>query len=139
VAFYGNGGMNTNYRPGVRLHADRRRPDPDVPGAGLCPEAGSGQARAGHQPDPGLPALRGHGLAAFSPFSSEPANLTNNEHDGSLGFGARLGYQGQLTDWLTVGLSYQTPIAMSEFDSYAGLFAEQGDFDIPQNLTAGWR
>ena len=26
---------------------------------------------------------------------------------------------------------------MSEFDDYAGLFAEQGDFDIPPSLQVG--
>ena len=26
---------------------------------------------------------------------------------------------------------------MSEFDEYAGLFAEQGDFDIPSNWVIG--
>ena len=34
-----------------------------------------------------------------------------------------------------LGLSYQTRIFMSEFDKYAGLFAGQGDFDIPSNYT----
>jgi long-chain fatty acid transport protein len=26
---------------------------------------------------------------------------------------------------------------MEEFDKYSGLFAEQGDFDIPANMTVG--
>ena len=38
---------------------------------------------------------------------------------------------------LFIGASYQTKIFMSEFDDYRGLFAEQGDFDIPSNWTVG--
>ncbi|MCL4484572.1 MAG: outer membrane protein transport protein, partial [Bacteroidetes bacterium] len=38
---------------------------------------------------------------------------------------------------LTLGVSYQPKIKVAKFDKYAGLFAEQGDFDIPSNWTAG--
>ena len=36
-----------------------------------------------------------------------------------------------------MGASFQTCTYMTEFDKYAGLFAEQGDFDIPMNWTVG--
>jgi long-chain fatty acid transport protein len=36
-----------------------------------------------------------------------------------------------------VGISYQSKISMSEFDEYKGLFAEDGDFDIPSTYTLG--
>ena len=55
----------------------------------------------------------------------------------STGFGFKVGYMGELTTGLRVGASYQSKIFMSEFDDYAGLFAEQGDFDIPASWTAG--
>ncbi|MFO8025001.1 OmpP1/FadL family transporter, partial [Thiohalophilus sp.] len=38
---------------------------------------------------------------------------------------------------LTLGASYQSEMAMDEFDKYSGLFAEQGDFDIPATWTLG--
>jgi long-chain fatty acid transport protein len=44
---------------------------------------------------------------------------------------------GRLHDLVSVGASYQTKIYMSEFDNYAGLFAENGDFDIPYTWTVG--
>ena len=44
---------------------------------------------------------------------------------------------GKLSDQFSIGLAYQTKIYMGEFDDYAGLFAEQGDFDIPANWTIG--
>ena len=36
-----------------------------------------------------------------------------------------------------VGASYQTRMYMTEFDEYAGLFAEQGDMDVPSTWQAG--
>jgi long-chain fatty acid transport protein len=48
-----------------------------------------------------------------------------------------VGWLGQLTDRLSVGVSAQTKTYMSEFDDYEGLFAEQGDFDVPPVVTAG--
>jgi long-chain fatty acid transport protein len=70
-------------------------------------------------------------------MSSTPDKLTNNGHDAALGYGIKLGYLGQLTDKLNLGASYQTMLYMGEFDDYAGLFAEQGDFDIPSTWTIG--
>ena len=70
-------------------------------------------------------------------FSSDPTKLTNNGDDTSTGYGARIGYHGKFGEYFGVGASYQTKIAMGEFDDYAGLFAEQGDFDIPANWTVG--
>jgi long-chain fatty acid transport protein len=36
-----------------------------------------------------------------------------------------------------VGASYSTKVKMGEFDKYKGLFAAQGDFDMPENYTVG--
>ena len=81
--------------------------------------------------------FKAYGLDAFSPISSDPANLTNRGYDDAWGFGARIGYFGQLTPQFAVGIGYSTKIDMSEFDKYRGLFAEQGDFDIPENYSVG--
>jgi len=70
-------------------------------------------------------------------MSSDANKLTNNGHDDAYGLGFKLGYLGQLTEKLSVGASYQTMVYMSEFDKYAGLFAEQGDFNIPSTWTVG--
>ena len=77
------------------------------------------------------------GLQAFGMFSSDPANLTNNGHDQSTGFGVRLGYLGRFTDRFSLGFSWQSEIGMDEFSDYAGLFADQGGFDIPSSWTVG--
>jgi long-chain fatty acid transport protein len=79
------------------------------------------------------------GLANFGNFgfSNDPDNLTNNGKDDSIGLGIRLGIQGEVAPGLKLGAAYQPEIDMSEFDDYSGLFAEEGDFDIPSNYTVG--
>jgi long-chain fatty acid transport protein len=78
-----------------------------------------------------------HGLFNFSGFSSDPANLTGNTKSTATGFGFKVGYQGQFGNMIRFGASYQSKMNMSEFDEYKGLFAEQGDFDVPANWQAG--
>ena len=77
------------------------------------------------------------GLGAFAPGSSDPANLTNNGSSTSTGIGLKLGAEMDLAPNFRVAASYQTEINMSEFDKYAGLFADGGDFDIPSNYQLG--
>jgi len=145
IAAYGNGGMNSSYS-----------------GADVLPAGTFGAGTAGvnlaqlfinlsyakqlnDKHSVGVSAIMAYqmfkadGLGAFGAlgFSNDPNNLTNKGDDTSLGFGVKLGWQGDITDAITVGVSYQSEIAMSEFDDYAGLFAEQGDFDIPASATVG--
>lgn len=77
------------------------------------------------------------GLTAFSGFSRYNTKLTDNKSDKAYGYGARLGYSGQITPQLRIGASYQTRIWMTEFNDYKGLFAEKGDFDVPATWNAG--
>ena len=44
---------------------------------------------------------------------------------------------GEVLPFLNIGASYQTKIWMSKLEEYKGLFAEQGDFDIPATWTVG--
>ena len=78
------------------------------------------------------------GIQAFAGLSSNPANLTNNKHAQSDGFGFRIGWTGKLTDTLTLGATYQPKISMSPFKRYNGLFADGGKFDIPANYGVGF-
>ena len=77
------------------------------------------------------------GLFAFTPFTSNPGAFTNNGHDNSYGASVRLGLMYEINDRVTLGATYQTKGWMTEFDDYAGLFADGGDFDIPQNYGIG--
>ena len=77
------------------------------------------------------------GVGSFADFSSDPAALSDRGTDDSFGYGLQLGWQGQLGPALRAGLSWRSRIRMDDFDRYAGLFAEQGGFDIPQMINAG--
>lgn len=145
IAVYGNGGMNTFYDAADTLG-----------GAGTF---GAGTAgvdlmqlfiaptfakKLNDRFSVGVSAIlayqrfEAYGLSpSFDPFSANPAALSNNGYDDSVGFGARIGMLAKLSDSLSLGAAYQSRIYMEEFDKYAGLFAEQGDFDIPSNFTIG--
>jgi len=85
----------------------------------------------------GYQRFKAEGLHGFSAYSTDMNNLTNKGYDSAYGFGVRVGYMGKLNDMVTVGAAYSTKIAMSKFDKYKGLFAEQGDFDMPENWNLG--
>ena len=149
ISVYGNGGMNTDYdtntfnvNPGLPSFGE----DPtgvDLIQLFIAPTYAhkfKGKHSFGITPIIAVQFFEAQGLQIFGEagFSQDPANVSNNGHDSSYGFGARIGYLGQLTDKFSIGASYQSEIDMDEFDDYAGLYAEQGDFDIPQNFTVGF-
>ncbi len=81
--------------------------------------------------------FRADGLSAFKPFSNSPDKVTDNGYDISYGYGGRIGVLTGVIPGIGIGASYQTRIRMTELDEYAGLFAEQGDFDIPSSWNVG--
>jgi len=90
----------------------------------------------------GFCGLKGDGTCngAGTPTSTRAAaneGLTNQGYDDAWGFGLRVGWQGKLSENVSVGAAYSTKIYMSEFDKYDQLFAEDGDFDIPANWSIG--
>ncbi len=145
IAMYGNGGMNTDYNASTFNYVDPVNLPQGSTGVDLMQlfiaptyaKKVNEKHSLGITPIIAAQFFEAKGLHAFGGFSSDPTSLTNNGHDSSFGFGARVGYLGKLTDQFNVGLSYQSKIYMDEFDDYAGLFAEQGDFDIPSNWTVG--
>jgi len=77
------------------------------------------------------------GVGLFAPFSTDPGNVSNRGYDSSTGWGVRIGWTGKLSEMVTLGATYQSKTNMSKFDKYKGLFANQGEFDIPENYGAG--
>ncbi len=146
IAIYGNGGMNTEY-PSVQ------GPSGEVGIFGGTFPTGVNLAqlfvnatysrKLGENHSVGLSAIFAYqmfeatGLEAFANFSSDATKLTGNDTDNSTGFGFRIGYMGEIATGLRIGASYQSQLFMSEFEEYAGLFAEQGGFNIPSSWTAG--
>ncbi len=136
LALYGNGGMNTDYN----AYTFGFKPTGvDLAQMFIAPTVAfrvvDGQA-IGVSGIAAFQRFSARGLYAFAPFSSDPAHLTNNAYDTSWGYGARFGYLGEF-GILSIGGSYQTKVSMGKFDQYAGLFAEQGGFDIPASWLAG--
>ena len=138
VAIYGNGGMNTDY------------PAPGPFGGGgtgvnlaqvfIAPTYSrkiGDKSSWGVSPIVAIQAFEARGLSNFTGSSSDSANLTNNQHEYSYGAGIRLGWQGEVSPGLTLAAAATSKIYMTEFDDYAGLFAEEGDFDIPPQITVG--
>ena len=156
VSVYGNGGMNTRY-PSGQLNCGAGPSTANV----LC---GSGELGVdlmqlivaptiAYKVNPshsiGVSPLfvyqqfKAYGLQAFDnlpgfpALTGAPGKVTNNGYDRSTGVGMRVGYLGKISDTLSIGASYSPKIRMGKFDSYAGLFAGAGGFDIPENYGIG--
>ncbi len=158
VTVYGNGGMNTDY-PGGQIAAGT------CSGLGFTSDTGatnilcgtgklgvdlmqlviaptwsykfSNTQSVGVSPLLGYQRFKAEGLHGFAGFSSDSTKLTNNGYDSATGVGVRIGWMGKMSDAVTLGAAYSSEISMSKFDKYAGLFAEQGDFDMPSNYNLG--
>lgn len=165
LSVYGNGGMNTEYKGGSATFGSpvdgTGTPVATPPGftfAGVPGTYGAGTAGVnleqlfiattyaskidatsswGASLIAVYQTFEAKGLTNFGPHSNNSASLTNNGKDTSTGFGAKFGWQGEVGGDVTLAASYQTKMDMSKFDKYAGLFAEQGGFDIPSTWTLG--
>ncbi len=141
VAVYGNGGMNTDYA---------KNPFGAAGAAGINLEqlfiAPTWAMKLNPQHSIGVSlnlvyqTFSATGLTPFSMtpgMSSQPAFVTDNGKDSSTGIGLRLGWTGEITPVFTMGATFQPKTRMSKFSKYAGLFAEQGGFDIPASYGVG--
>lgn len=145
VALYGNGGMNTTY-----THATCSLGAPGVfcdgnTGVDLTQiflqftyarEIFKGVS-LGVAPIFAGQLFEAKGLRTFSSFSADSAHLSNNGYDVSFGVGGRFGVQAKLPANIQIGAAYQLRTYMTKFDKYAGLFSDQGAFDIPPAVQAG--
>ncbi|MEE9333128.1 MAG: outer membrane protein transport protein [Granulosicoccaceae bacterium] len=144
LSVFGHGGMNTDYKTGIPLLNGGTAESTGVNLMQLfvVPSV-SYKINQKHSVGIGLNLIaqgfKAEGLNSFdNPMSTaSPGNVTNNGTDWAYGGGIRLGWIGQLSPQWTLGATYQTRSHMGEFDSYSGLFAEQGGFDIPSNLGVG--
>jgi long-chain fatty acid transport protein len=142
IAFAANG-LNTEYRNPVFQYFGPGATEPTgvdlyqffvhVPySTQISPELSIGIA-----PVFALQAFRARGLEPFRFVSIHPNDVTNNGFDYSYGIGLSGGLNYRPTDFLSLGMGLQSRIDMSEFNDYRGLFAEEGDFDIPASLQMG--
>ena len=155
ITVYGNGGMNSDY-PGGQIPAGNCAGFGNAgPGNLMCGSGSLGvdlmqlviaptaayKLNADHaigiSPLIGFQRFRLEGLQPFAAFSTSGANVSNKGYDKAFGYGVRVGYQGKVTPTLRIGAAYASKMDFEEFDKYRGLFAEAGDFDIPENYNLG--
>jgi long-chain fatty acid transport protein len=159
VTVYGNGGMNTDY-PGGQIGAASMcagfnpgktsynmlcgdgKLGIDLMQLIIAPTAAykvSANHSVGVSPLIGYQRFKAEGLHGFAGFTSSMTtnNLTNQGYDSATGFGVRVGYLGKLNETVSIGAAYASKVAMTKFDKYKELFAEQGDFDMPENWNLG--
>lgn len=154
ISVYGNGGMNTSYPqgnfncggPAANMLCGSGGLGVDLVQLMVAPTVAyklSAQHAVGASLLFGLQRFKATGLQAFDnapgfpPFTGAPGSVTNNGRDSSTGVGLRLGYQGRLSDKITIGAAYAPKMNMSAFDKYKGLFVGGGGFDIPSHYSLG--
>lgn len=140
VSVFGNGGMNTDYPTAVFY--DQNSETTGVNLAQLFADV-TYAFKIADKHSVGVTGVLAYqyfeakGLSSFAGFSTDASNLSNNGKANSTGVGFKVGYMGKILPTVSIGAMFQSRVYMSEFDEYAGLFAEQGDFDIPASWSAG--
>ncbi len=76
------------------------------------------------------------GLQPFAGMSVALGSVSDQGADSTVGVGVHVGYTGQITPALMVGVTWSSKIH-GRFDRYKGLFADGGSFDIPENYGFG--
>ncbi|WP_018881834.1 MULTISPECIES: OmpP1/FadL family transporter [unclassified Thioalkalivibrio] len=154
IALLGNGGMNTDYPAfdNQFCPAGTAGTGPFCDGtAGVNLEQlaiiptyaqkfADGRVSVGFSPIISYQRFSAEGLGAFGDFgySSDPENLSSGRTDSSWGYGGQIGFQAELAEGARVGASYRSKIRAGDFDKYAGLFANGGEFDIPSTYGLGF-
>jgi len=163
LTVYGNGGMNTSY-PDVFRSAPTAAPVPDCFTATFAPigtrtgvfcngQMGVNLEQAflsiamakqinpmisvGVAPIIARQVIELDGLQAFSALSTVPGAVSNQGQEESWGVGVRAGVEITPMDNVRIGIAGNSRVLMEEFSEYRGLFAEQGDFDVPPSLQVG--
>ncbi|MEQ1712709.1 MAG: outer membrane protein transport protein [Hyphomicrobium sp.] len=163
LSMSGNGGMNTTYPAIARNTAvGNCVVPPGFPGAGgpvgsqtgvycagksgvdltqllisLAMAKSFGNLSVGLAPTVAAQLFAARGISTFAGISNSPNSLSNNGHELVFGAGLRGGLEWAVTPSLRLGATGSTKIYSQRFDDYKGLFAENGDFDIPANLQVG--
>ena len=141
VSVYGNGGMNTTYNSSPFASIGGSSPaGVDLSQLFIAPTLAykiTPDHSLGISLNLAYQRFSSDGLEPFGGLSSDPSKLSNVGDDTSTGWGVRIGWTGRVSDTVTLGATYQSKTQMSKFDKYAGLYANQGEFDIPANYGLG--
>lgn len=141
VALFGNGGLNTDYgqNPFARFGAQGPA-GVDLAQAFLSPALAyrlTDDQTIAVAANVAYQRFKAKGVGLFGAFSSQPQNVSDRGYDSSVGAGVRLGWTGRFGPYLSLGATWQSKTYMGRFKKYAGLFADQGGFDIPSTYGLG--
>lgn len=148
LTVYGNGGMNTDYPSGqincgagpANMLCGTGALGVDLMQVVVAPTAAFKIApnhSIGVSPLLAYQKFAATGLQSFTLISSDGTAVTNKGNDDAYGFGVRVGYMGKIGSSISIGAAYSTKIDFQKFGKYKGLFAEQGDLDLPENYNLG--
>jgi long-chain fatty acid transport protein len=140
VGVYGNGGMDTRYTNAVFMGVSGPT-GVDVNQAFMSVSLSQrfGQLSVGVAPVLAMQVFNARGLGGFSGMSSSQSNLTGGAADFSFSYGGgiRAGVEYDVTPALRIAAAGTSRMYMTNFETYKGLFAGGGSFDIPATVTAG--
>lgn len=155
ISLYANGGMNTSYSRALYEEAamrvaGRHPGDPGFPTEGkigvdfmqliIAPSAAyrvSSRWIVGIAPMLVVQKFSARGLGAFAGLSSDPTSMTNRGADYELGAGVRVGVIYLLRPDVRLGAQYSSPLFISRYTKYSGLFADDGRLNSPAHYTVG--
>lgn len=142
LAVYGNGGLNTGYKQNPFAAIGNT----GTAGVDLSQVFVSPALAWQYAPNQSLglganflyQRFEAKGIQAFAAQSVDGSHLSNNGKDSATGLGAKIGWAGRFfNDQLTLGANYSSKIDADRFKKYQGLFAQAGDFDVPENYGVG--
>lgn len=139
VSVFGNGGMNTTYADGDHFFAGGSGATVgiDLMQMFIAPTIAykvNEQLSVGASLNLIAQAFEAQGLQAFGVMDATGGDLGR---DYSFGASVRVGALYQVNNAVTLGATYQSKGSMGEFEDYAMLFPNGGDFDIPASYGVG--
>ena len=135
IAMFGNGGMNATYDSHPMLEllgAPNTRAKIDLLQAFAMPTA-SYRINENHAVGVSL-------VVAWQSFEliNQAFQPKGADHQNSWGVGGKIGWQGRINDYVTLGATYQSKIMMSRMDDYeVALAADGGRLSIPATGGVG--
>ena len=142
IAIYGNGGMNTGYKQNpFAAFGNQGSAGVDLSQVFVSPAVSwkyTKNQSIGVSTNILYQRFEAKGIGGFAGFSVDGDKLSNQGKDSATGVGVRVGWAGKFFDErLTLGANYSSKIDADRFDQYRGLFAQQGDFDVPESYSIG--
>lgn len=88
--------------------------------------------------DIGVQRLKASGFQNYEGISAFPGHVTNNGYDYDDGYGFSLGWKSHITDWLALGIRFDSEMWVpSRWNKYKGFIAVKGKVNNPAVLAFG--